>query len=106
VKPGSAALEKLLRPLAPQVLEALGRRSGRFDVCEDAVQENGSGSWPRCRQRSEPQDTRAATADEASRTSERGRLVVDRVVEPCGVSLTDRPFRFRRWSRGRSGSEE
>jgi RNA polymerase sigma factor (sigma-70 family) len=31
--------EDLLRPLAPQVLGALVRRYGRFDVCEDAVQE-------------------------------------------------------------------
>jgi predicted RNA polymerase sigma factor len=29
----------LLRPLAPQVLGALVRRYGRFDACEDAVQE-------------------------------------------------------------------
>jgi RNA polymerase sigma factor (sigma-70 family) len=36
---GSAGLEELLRPLAPQVLGALVRRYGRFDVCEDAVQE-------------------------------------------------------------------
>jgi RNA polymerase sigma factor (sigma-70 family) len=35
----SAGLEELLRPLAPQVLGALVRRYGRFDVCEDAVQE-------------------------------------------------------------------
>jgi RNA polymerase sigma factor (sigma-70 family) len=31
--------EELLRTLAPQVLGALVRRNGRFDVCEDAVQE-------------------------------------------------------------------
>jgi RNA polymerase sigma factor (sigma-70 family) len=36
---GSAGLEELLRPLSPQVLGALVRRYGRFDVCEDAVQE-------------------------------------------------------------------
>jgi RNA polymerase sigma factor (sigma-70 family) len=35
----SAGLEELLRPLAPHVLGALVRRYGRFDVCEDAVQE-------------------------------------------------------------------
>jgi RNA polymerase sigma factor (sigma-70 family) len=35
----SLRLEELLRPLAPQVLGALVRRYGRFDVCEDAVQE-------------------------------------------------------------------
>jgi RNA polymerase sigma factor (sigma-70 family) len=33
------AVEGLLRQLAPQVLAALVRRHGRFDVCEDAVQE-------------------------------------------------------------------
>ncbi|MDF2712259.1 MAG: putative polymerase, sigma-24 subunit, subfamily, partial [Nonomuraea muscovyensis] len=31
--------EDLLRRLAPQVLAALMRRYGRFDACEDAVQE-------------------------------------------------------------------
>jgi RNA polymerase sigma factor (sigma-70 family) len=36
---GSAGLAELLRPLAPQVIGALVRRYGRFDVCEDAVQE-------------------------------------------------------------------
>jgi RNA polymerase sigma factor (sigma-70 family) len=34
-----AAAEDLLRELAPQVLGALLRRYGRFDECEDAVQE-------------------------------------------------------------------
>lgn len=33
------AIEDLLRELAPQVLGALVRRYGRFDACEDAVQE-------------------------------------------------------------------
>jgi RNA polymerase sigma factor (sigma-70 family) len=33
------AVEDLLRELAPQVLGALVRRYGRFDTCEDAVQE-------------------------------------------------------------------
>ena len=31
--------EHLLRELAPQVLGALVRRYGHFDMCEDAVQE-------------------------------------------------------------------
>jgi RNA polymerase sigma factor (sigma-70 family) len=35
----SPRVEELLRPLAPRVLGALVRRYGRFDVCEDAVQE-------------------------------------------------------------------
>jgi RNA polymerase sigma factor (sigma-70 family) len=35
----SAAIEDLLRELAPRVLGALARRHGQFDACEDAVQE-------------------------------------------------------------------
>jgi RNA polymerase sigma factor (sigma-70 family) len=35
----AAALEGLLRDLAPRVLGALTRRYGQFDACEDAVQE-------------------------------------------------------------------
>jgi RNA polymerase sigma factor (sigma-70 family) len=36
---GPAEVEDLLRELAPQVLVALVRRYGQFDLCEDAVQE-------------------------------------------------------------------
>jgi RNA polymerase sigma factor (sigma-70 family) len=36
---GERRIEDLLRELAPQVLAALVRRWGRFDACEDAVQE-------------------------------------------------------------------
>jgi predicted RNA polymerase sigma factor len=32
-------IQDVLRPLVPQVLGALVRRYGRFDACEDAVQE-------------------------------------------------------------------
>jgi RNA polymerase sigma factor (sigma-70 family) len=42
-------VEDLLRELAPQVLGALVRRHGRFDACEDAVQEAllaASRRWP------------------------------------------------------------
>ena len=42
-------VEDLLRELAPQVLGALVRRHGRFDTCEDAVQEAllaASRRWP------------------------------------------------------------
>ncbi|HEX4212788.1 MAG TPA: DUF6596 domain-containing protein [Candidatus Dormibacteraeota bacterium] len=42
-------LEDLLRPLVPQVLGSLVRRWGRFDVCEEAVQEAliaASVQWP------------------------------------------------------------
>src|SRR3954470_18586793 len=38
-RPVTSDLEDLLRELAPQVLGALVRRYGRFDACEDAVQE-------------------------------------------------------------------
>jgi RNA polymerase sigma factor (sigma-70 family) len=43
-------IEHLVRPLAPQVLGALARRHGRFDLCEDAVQEAllaAAVQWPR-----------------------------------------------------------
>ncbi|HEU4355241.1 MAG TPA: DUF6596 domain-containing protein [Actinomycetota bacterium] len=42
-------VEGLLRELAPQVLGALVRRNGRFDACEDAVQEallTAARRWP------------------------------------------------------------
>jgi predicted RNA polymerase sigma factor len=41
--------EDLLRELAPQVLDALVRRHGRFDACEDAVQEApvAARQWPK-----------------------------------------------------------
>ncbi len=43
------AIEELLRQLAPQVLAALTRRNGHFDLCEDAVQEAllaAAQQWP------------------------------------------------------------
>ena len=36
---GDQPIEDLLRDLAPQVLGMLTHRHGRFDACEDAVQE-------------------------------------------------------------------
>jgi RNA polymerase sigma factor (sigma-70 family) len=45
-----ALVEDLLRRLAPQVLGVLVRRHGRFDACEDAVQEAllaAAVGWPR-----------------------------------------------------------
>src|SRR6266545_4284914 len=45
----TVALEDLLRELAPQVLGALVRRYGRFDIAEDAVQEAllaAARQWP------------------------------------------------------------
>jgi len=44
------AAERLLRELAPQVLGALVRHSGNFDICEEAVQEAllaATVQWPR-----------------------------------------------------------
>ena len=44
-----ARVEDLLRELAPKVLGALVRRYGRFDACEDAVQEAllaAATQWP------------------------------------------------------------
>ena len=35
----ASAIEGLLRELAPRALGALVRRYGRFDACEDAMQE-------------------------------------------------------------------
>jgi RNA polymerase sigma factor (sigma-70 family) len=46
---GPAGVEDLLRELAPQVLGVLIRRYGRFDACEDAVQEAllaAATQWP------------------------------------------------------------
>ena len=48
--PGTATAEDLLRDLAPQVLGALVRRYGHFEVAEDAVQEAllaAATQWPR-----------------------------------------------------------
>ena len=36
---GAGEVDGLLRELAPQVLGVLVRRYGKFDLCEDAVQE-------------------------------------------------------------------
>src|SRR5215211_6576390 len=47
---GDARVEGLLRTLAPQVLGALTRRYGHFDVAEDAVQEallTAALQWPK-----------------------------------------------------------
>src|SRR5919108_3006104 len=44
-----ARVEDLLRQMAPQVLGALVRRYGHFDLCEDAVQEAllaAATQWP------------------------------------------------------------
>ncbi|WP_152361072.1 RNA polymerase sigma factor [Microlunatus speluncae] len=46
---GTSGFEGLLREIAPQALGALTRRYGRFDLCEDAVQEAllaAATQWP------------------------------------------------------------
>jgi RNA polymerase sigma factor (sigma-70 family) len=60
-------VEDLLRPLAPQVLGVLIRRYGRFDACEDAVQEAllaAALQWP---EQGVPENPRAWLLTVASR---------------------------------------
>jgi DNA-directed RNA polymerase specialized sigma24 family protein len=45
------AIEDLLRELAPQVLGGPARRYGRFEDCEDAVQEAAIAAASRAEQR-------------------------------------------------------
>jgi len=62
-----AEVEDLLRRLAPQVLGVLVRRYGRFDVCEDAVQEallTAALQWP---EQTLPENPRAWLITVASR---------------------------------------
>jgi RNA polymerase sigma factor (sigma-70 family) len=62
-----AGIEDLLRRLAPQVLGVLVRRYGRFDACEDAVQEAllaAARQWP---EQSVPENPRAWLITVASR---------------------------------------
>jgi RNA polymerase sigma factor (sigma-70 family) len=64
---GADRVEDLLRELAPQVLGALVRRYGQFDLCEDAVQEAllaAAVQWP---QAGVPEQPRAWLVTVASR---------------------------------------
>jgi RNA polymerase sigma factor (sigma-70 family) len=64
---GAEHVEDLLRTLAPQVLGVLVRRHGRFDACEDAVQEAlvaAASQWP---ERGRPADPRAWLVTVANR---------------------------------------
>jgi RNA polymerase sigma factor (sigma-70 family) len=64
---GEGELEELLRPLAPEVLGILVRRHGRFDACEDAVQEAllaAALQWPHA---GVPENARAWLVTVASR---------------------------------------
>ena len=91
----------LLRPLAPQVLGALVRRYGRFDACEDAVQEAllaAAVQWPG---RGVPDNpvawlqtvaTRRLTDDWRSESSRRNRETAFVVTDPdqvAGVRVDD-----------------
>jgi RNA polymerase sigma factor (sigma-70 family) len=63
----SAELERLLRPLAPEVLGLLARRYASFDACEDAVQEAllaAAVQWP---EQGVPENPRAWLLTVASR---------------------------------------
>jgi predicted RNA polymerase sigma factor len=62
-----ADVDDLLRQLAPQVLGVLIRRYGRFDICEDAVQEAllaAALQWP---EQAVPESPRAWLITVASR---------------------------------------
>ena len=56
----ATAIEDLLRDLTPQVLGALVRRYGRFEGCEDAVQEARAGRRGPVAGRGRARTTRAA----------------------------------------------
>ena len=64
---GDAAIEGLLRELAPQVLGTLARRHGQFDACEDAVQEALLAAAVQWSADGVPQDPRAWLVTVASR---------------------------------------
>jgi RNA polymerase sigma factor (sigma-70 family) len=62
-----ADVEDLLRRLAPQVLGVLVRRYGRFDACEDAVQEALLAAAVQWREQTFPENPRAWLITVASR---------------------------------------
>jgi len=64
---GDAAIEGLLRELTPQVLGTLARRHGKFDACEDAVQEALLAAALQWSADGVPQDPRAWLVTVASR---------------------------------------
>jgi RNA polymerase sigma factor (sigma-70 family) len=88
-----AAVEDLLRELAPQVLGTLVRRHGQFDACEDAVQEAllaASQQWP---EEGVPESPRSWVVTVASRrlvdewrseSARRRREETDAVLELAG----------------------
>jgi predicted RNA polymerase sigma factor len=92
-------IERLLRPLAPEVLGILARRHARFDACEDAVQEAllaAAAQWPAA---GVPENPRAWLLTVASR-----RLVDElRGERPAGAARSSSPSpRHRRAEAHRS----
>ena len=90
----------LLRPLAPQVLGALVRRYGRFDACEDAVQEAlmaASVQWPGEGLPDNPVAwlqtvaIRRLTDEWRSESSRRNREIAVFVIDPDQVSGATTP---------------
>jgi RNA polymerase sigma factor (sigma-70 family) len=91
--------EDLLRDLAPQVLGALVRRYGRFDACEDAVQEALLAASQRWAQYGVPDDPRAWLVTVASRrlvdefrseSARRRREERTSALEVAGTAAPDR----------------
>jgi RNA polymerase sigma factor (sigma-70 family) len=94
--------EDLLRELAPQVLGALVRRYGHFDVAEDAVQEAmlaASVQWPEAGQPANPAAWLTTVAsrrmidqlrgDEARQRREEAVIVANERVDPDAVPADD-----------------
>jgi RNA polymerase sigma factor (sigma-70 family) len=93
-------VEELLRQLAPQVLGALLRRYGQFDLCEDAVQEAllaAAVQWP---ERGVPQSPRGWLVTVASRrltdqlrgeSARRRREERAAALAPSGELVADAP---------------
>ena len=100
----------VLRPLVPQVLGALVRRYGRFDACEDAVQEAllaATVQWPGQGVPDNPVAwlqtvaVRRLTDDWRSESSRRNRETTFFVMDPDQIGAEGRDAAERRNSRRR-----